>query len=45
MHNRVAITGLGCVTPLGSDVDVVWSNLIAGQSGIHCIDLVNPEQI
>ena len=44
MHNKVAITGIGCVTPLGSDVDVVWSNLISGQSGIREIELDKPEQ-
>lgn len=31
---RVAITGLGVVSPLGHDVDSTWNNLIAGQSGI-----------
>lgn len=31
---RVAITGLGVVSPLGHDVDSTWSNLLAGQSGI-----------
>ena len=30
---RVVVTGLGLVTPLGSDVETSWSNLIAGKSG------------
>jgi len=30
---RVVVTGLGLVTPLGSDVETTWSNLIAGKSG------------
>ena len=31
---RVAITGLGAVSPIGHDVQSTWNNLIAGQSGI-----------
>jgi beta-ketoacyl-acyl-carrier-protein synthase II len=31
---RVAITGLGAVSPLGLDVETTWVNLLAGQSGI-----------
>ena len=30
---RVVVTGLGLVTPLGSDVETCWKNLIAGVSG------------
>ncbi len=30
---RVVVTGLGLVTPLGSNVETTWSNLIAGKSG------------
>ena len=30
---RVVVTGLGMVTPLGSDVETTWSRLIAGDSG------------
>src|SRR5437763_16938227 len=35
---RVVITGLGGVTPIGSDVETFWSNLKNGVSGIRSID-------
>src|SRR5512145_974138 len=31
---RVAITGLGAVTPLGNDLPTTWGNLTAGRSRI-----------
>ena len=31
-RRRVVITGLGAVTPLGSDVRSSWENLVAGRS-------------
>jgi len=31
---RVAITGIGAVSPIGHDVESTWSNLMAGHSGI-----------
>ena len=33
MERRVAITGLGMVSPLGNDVATSWSRLLAGESG------------
>lgn len=33
MRNRVVITGLGCISPLGNSVDEVWQALLAGKSG------------
>jgi 3-oxoacyl-[acyl-carrier-protein] synthase II len=36
---RVAITGLGLVTPVGNDVAASWSALIAGKSGVAPISL------
>jgi 3-oxoacyl-[acyl-carrier-protein] synthase II len=38
MKRRVVVTGLGIVSPLGTGVDKVWANLIAGQSGIRRIN-------
>ena len=33
-RRRVAITGLGIISPVGNSVDVAWGNLLAGRSGI-----------
>jgi len=33
-QRRVAITGLGLVTPLGNDVAATWHALLAGRSGV-----------
>src|SRR5579884_3679888 len=35
---RVAVTGLGAVTPLGLDVPSTWKAALAGESGIDWID-------
>jgi 3-oxoacyl-[acyl-carrier-protein] synthase II len=32
-RRRVVITGLGAVTPLGTDVESTWETLVAGKSG------------
>ena len=35
--NRVVITGIGALTPLGLNMDATWEGLIAGKSGIDYI--------
>ncbi|MUG46225.1 beta-ketoacyl-ACP synthase II [Paenibacillus woosongensis] len=35
---RVAITGLGVISPLGNQVELFWNRLIHGESGISHID-------
>lgn len=37
MPNRVVITGLGCVCPLGNDVQTMWKNIVSGKSGVGYI--------
>ncbi|MCC6608272.1 MAG: beta-ketoacyl-[acyl-carrier-protein] synthase family protein [Burkholderiales bacterium] len=38
-ERRVAVTGLGLVTPVGSDVAATWQALLAGRSGVSAISL------
>lgn len=35
---RVVITGMGIISPLGNDVETFWSQLVQGQSGISHIE-------
>lgn len=41
--NRVVVTGLGAVTPIGNDVKTAWENAINGKSGIDILTRVNPD--
>ena len=39
---RVVITGIGAVTPLGSDIEITWENLVNKRSGIAGIKRFDP---
>src|SRR5207237_9308274 len=41
--NRVVVTGLGCISPIGLNVDEYWRNLLAGVSGAGRITTFEPE--
>ncbi len=39
MNTRIVITGMGCVSPLGNDVQSTWQAAVAGKSGVGAITL------
>lgn len=43
--NRVVVTGLGTLCPLGLDVKTTWEALIAGKSGIDYITLFDADPL
>ena len=44
MRKRVVITGMGCISPLGNDSPTLWSNIMAGRSGVGLITLYDTSQ-
>ena len=38
MSDRIVITGIGWVTPLGTEIETVWRKMLAGESGITPIE-------
>lgn len=42
-RRRVAITGLGAITPVGNTAEATWSSLVEGRSGVRRIDLYPPD--
>ena len=42
MSNRVVVTGIGMVTPLGLDTPSTWAKLINGESGVDVITQYDP---
>ena len=43
--NRVVVTGMGVLCPLGLNLAATWEALIAGKSGIDYITLFDPEPL
>ena len=39
---RVAVTGLGIISPVGTDIPTAWDNLTAGVSGLERITRWDP---
>ncbi|MBQ6496199.1 MAG: beta-ketoacyl-[Firmicutes bacterium] len=45
MSNKLVITGMGMVTPIGIGVDSYWENLQAGKTGIDFISKIDTEDL
>ncbi|NCX94600.1 MAG: beta-ketoacyl-ACP synthase II, partial [Gammaproteobacteria bacterium] len=42
MKRRVVVTGLGLVSPLGHTLEMSWSDILAGKSGIRTVTSFDP---
>lgn len=40
--DRVVVTGMGCLSPLGNDLDSTWNALLQGTSGVDTITQFDP---
>lgn len=45
MGERVVVTGIGVVSPLGLDVPSTWQGLVSGRSGVGLITRFDPEPL
>lgn len=43
MKQRVVVTGLGALTPIGLTAETMWTNMLAGESGVREVTKVNKE--
>ncbi len=44
MKRRVVVTGMGCLSPFGVGVDLLWNNLIEGTSAVRPLTTVDLEK-
>ena len=42
---RIVVTGMGCITPLGLDLESSWQGAIAGRSGVAPISLFDASEL
>lgn len=45
MTERVVVTGMGALSPLGLDLNTTWQNLVDGVSGVGPITLFDPSEL
>jgi len=45
MKRRVVITGMGAISPLGSDLNTLWNNLVNGKSGVSTITAFDASEL
>jgi len=45
MKRRVVITGMGAISPLGSDLNTLWNNLVSGRSGVSTITAFDASEL
>ena len=45
MRRRVVVTGVGCVNPMGNDVETMWNGLKESRSGVGYISLFDASRM
>ena len=45
MNHRVAITGIGAITPIGIGSDALWRGVLSGQSAVRRIERLDPSNL